>query len=130
MKPGGVVAIAGAGLTREIDDSVPEHLREWWEAPHWCLHSADWWRRHWQRSGILDVQLADAMPEGWELWLDWQRAVSPDNAPEIAALGADAGRWPTHVRAVGRRTGLALEDPIVTVPSGYTQRPLLRDHTA
>ena len=70
------------------------------------------------------------MPEGWELWLDWQRAVSPDNAPEIAALGADAGRWPTHVRAVGRRTGLALEDPIVTVPSGYTQRPLLRDHTA
>lgn len=129
VKPGGVVAIAGAGLTREIDDSVPEHLREWWEAPHWCLHSADWWRRHWQRSGILDVELADAMADGWQLWLDWQRAVSPDNAPEIAALEADAGRWLTYVRAVGRRTELALDDPIVTVPSSYTQRPLLRDRT-
>ena len=69
------------------------------------------------------------MPDGWQLWLDWQRAVSPDNVPEIAALEADAGRWLTYVRAVGRRTELALDDPIVTVPSSYTQRPLLRDRT-
>jgi cyclopropane fatty-acyl-phospholipid synthase-like methyltransferase len=126
VKPGGIVGVAGAGLTRGIDGAVPDHLLGWWEPGHWCLHSADWWRRHWQRTGILDVQVADAMPEGWRLWLDWQRAAAPDNAPEIAALEADGGRYLGYVRAVARRTDLRLEEPIVSIPSRYERRPLLR----
>src|SRR6185295_11842214 len=30
VKPEGIVGIAGAGLTREIDGDLPEHLRAWW----------------------------------------------------------------------------------------------------
>jgi SAM-dependent methyltransferase len=54
IKPGGPVGIALAGFLSEIDDPVPEHLAEWWvaEMPY-SLHSASWWRRHWERSGIL-----------------------------------------------------------------------------
>jgi SAM-dependent methyltransferase len=129
VRPGGTVGIAGAGLTREIEGPVPDHLHEWWEPSHWCLHSAGWWRRHWQRTGILDVELADTMPEGWRLWLDWQHAVAPDNAPEIAALEADAGRYLGYVRAVGRRTDLRLDEPIAAIPSRYEKRPLMRGHT-
>ena len=55
VKPGGPVGIAGAGLMREIEGPVPAHLREWWTADLWCLHSAAWWRRHWERTGILDI---------------------------------------------------------------------------
>jgi len=102
IKPGGMLGIAGAGLTREIDGPVPDHLREWWEPSHWCLHSADWWRQHWERTGILDVELADVMPAGWRLWLDWQLAVAPHNASEIAALKADAGRYLAYVRRATR----------------------------
>ena len=29
-----------------------------------CLHSAAWWRRHWERTGILDPDLADTLPDG------------------------------------------------------------------
>ena len=29
VKNGGLLGTAGAGLTREIDGRVPEHLREW-----------------------------------------------------------------------------------------------------
>jgi SAM-dependent methyltransferase len=129
VRPGGTVGIAGAGLTREIDGPVPDHLHKWWEPSHWCLHSAGWWRRHWQRTGILDVELADTMPEGWRLWLDWQHAVAPDNAPEIAALEADAGRYLGYVRAVGRRTDLGVDEPIAAIPSRYEKRPLMRGHT-
>lgn len=50
LKPGGVVAIAGAGLVQEFDGPIPEHLREWWTQDLWCLHSAAWWRRHWDRN--------------------------------------------------------------------------------
>ena len=40
-----------------------------------CLHSAAWWRRQWERSGILAVDRADVMPDGWQFWLQWQRMV-------------------------------------------------------
>jgi len=127
VKPGGTIAIAGAGLTREIDGAVPEHLQPWWEPGHCCLHSARWWRRHWERTAIADVELADTMPDGWRLWLDWQRAVAPHNATEIATLEVDAGRWLTYVRAVARRTDLPLDEPITAVLPRYERHPLLRE---
>jgi SAM-dependent methyltransferase len=127
VKPGGPVAIAGAGLVREIEGILPEHLREWWSSDLWCLHSAAWWRWHWERTGIMDIELADSLPDGWQLWLDWQRAVAPDNELEIKALEADRGRCLGYVRLVGRRrSGAKLADQIVSVPTQYTKKPLLR----
>ena len=86
LKPGGVLGIAGAGVMQEIEGSVPEHLQAWWEPSLCCLHSAAWWRRHWERTGIVDVELADTLPDGWRFWRDWQTVVAPDNATEIQAL--------------------------------------------
>lgn len=129
VKPGGVVAIAGAGLMHEIDNPVPAHLQAWWaqDLP-WCLHSAAWWRRHWERTGILDMEVADSLNDGWRFWRDWQRTIAPDNLVEIAAIEADRGRHLGYVRAVGRRrAGVPLHEPIVSVPTRYTKAPLLRD---
>jgi cyclopropane fatty-acyl-phospholipid synthase-like methyltransferase len=39
LKPGGTIGIAGAGLVREIEGSVPEHLSQWWTQDCWFLHS-------------------------------------------------------------------------------------------
>src|SRR5690349_9327995 len=91
LKPGGQLGIAGAGLMQEIEGAVPEQLREWWSQALWCLHSAAWWRRHWERTGIMNIGLADTLADGWQLWLDWHRVVAPDNATEIKALEADRG---------------------------------------
>ena len=126
VKPGGAVGIAGAGLMRDIDGPVPGHLREWWTPDVWCLHSAAWWQRHWEKTGIMDVERADTMPDGWQRWLDWHRVIAPDNAVEIRALEADRGDYLGYVRLVGRRLAPTLEDPIVSLPADYTKRPLLR----
>jgi cyclopropane fatty-acyl-phospholipid synthase-like methyltransferase len=127
VKPGGQVGIAGAGLVREVEGPLPEHLREWWTPDVWCLHSAAWWHRHWERTGIMHVELADTMPDGWQFWLDWIRAIAPDNDAEIKALEADRGNYLGYVRLVGRRQGhVTLADPIVSVPTEYTKQPLLR----
>ncbi|MGI8603671.1 MAG: SAM-dependent methyltransferase [Verrucomicrobiales bacterium] len=130
VKPGGPVGMAGAGLMREIEGLPPEHLREWWTQEcglGWCLHSAAWWRRHWERTGIMDIELADIMPEGWQRWLDWHRVVAPDNEAEIKALEADRGNHLGYVRLVGRRQGrVKLADHIVSLPVQYTKQPLLR----
>ena len=127
VKPGGVIGIAGAGLAREIGDVFPEHLRSWWTPDLWCLHSAAWWRRHWERTGILDVTAADTMPDGWRLWLDWHQLIAPDNAAEIQALTADHGEYLGYIRAVGRRrSSVQLDDPVTSVPTQYAPKPLLR----
>ena len=128
LKPGGTLGIAGAGLKQEIAGPVPEHLRPWWEPGMWCLHSAAWWRRHWERTGIMAVEVADDLPEGGRVWLEWQRAVCPDNLTEIQALEADAERFLGYVRVIGRRWEEArLDEPIVSIPSEYVRQPLLRD---
>ena len=122
------MAIAGAGLIEEINGPIPDHLRPWWaqDLP-WCLHSASWWRRHWERTGILDIEVADTLDDGWQFWRAWLQAVAPDNAVEIAALEADRGRHLGYVRAIGRRRlDAPLYEPIVSIPAEYTEKPLLR----
>ena len=127
VKPGGQIAIAGAGLSGEIEGPVPDHLSAWWEPSMCCLHSAGWWRRHWERSGAVAVELADDMSSGWKVWLDWQRMVCPENSAELRALEADEGRYLGYVRAVGRRRSEAkLDEPILSIPSQYTKAPLLQ----
>ncbi|MFO0954695.1 MAG: class I SAM-dependent methyltransferase, partial [Isosphaeraceae bacterium] len=127
VKPGGQVGIVSSGLTREIDGEVPEHLRAWWTGELWSLHSADWWRRHWERTGIVAVETADAMPDGWQRWVEWQRAVAPENTVEIDAIEADQGAWMGYIRVVARRRPDApLSPPIVSVPTTYTHQPILR----
>ena len=65
--------------------------------------------------------------DGWQRWLDWHRAIAPDNAAEILALEADRGRYLGYVRLVGRRQRQArLDDLGVSLPSRYTKQPLLR----
>lgn len=127
LKPGGMIGIAGAGFTREFEGEVPAALGRWWDASLVCLHSAAWWRRHWHRSGVLEVTHADSMPDAWQLWLEWQRAVAPDNRAEIEALERDGGDSLTYVRAVARRRPDArIDEPLTSVPVSYEPRPLLR----
>jgi len=133
VKPGGPIGVAGAGLVREAEGAVPDHLQGWWTQDFWACHSAAWWRHHWERTGIVDIELADTMPDGWKFWLDWLKAVAPENAAEIKALEIDAGKYLGYVRLVGRRRGEAkLEeycwpDTMRSFPPEYTKKPLLRD---
>jgi len=128
VKPGGTIAIAGAALLREFDGPVPDSLRAWWEPNMSCLHSADWWRRHWERTGILDIDLTDSMPDGWRNWLEWQKFIAPENLVEINAVEADAGKWLGYQRVIGRRRADAkLEEPVTALATHYVSKPLLRD---
>lgn len=128
LAPGGRLGIAGAGLMRELDGEVPAHLREWWAQDQpWSFHSPAWWRRHWGRTGILDVETADTLPDGWRFWVDWLKLIAPDNVTEIEAVEADAGSHLGYVRVVGsRRPEAVLYEPVTSIPAQYTKAPLLR----
>ena len=128
VKPGGPIGVAMAGFVQEIEGPIPEHLRDWWtQDMAWCLHSAAWWRRHWEKTGILDIALADTLSDGWQFWRNWLKLIAPDNVTEIRTLEADAGSHLGYVRVVGRRRVEAqLTEPVVSVPTQYAKKPLLR----
>ena len=131
VKVGCPIAIAGAGLTQEPTGQIPEHLREWWTQDLWSIHSAEWWRQHWERTGIVEVELAETMPEGWKLWLEWVQAIAPEKTTEIQTIEADAGQYLGYARLVGRRKPAKLEEycwpnTMRSIPMQYTKLPLLR----
>jgi len=127
VKHGGAIGIAGAGLVNEID-SMPAHLEAWWTPDMWMLHSAAWWRRHWEKSGLVSIDRADTLDGGWRLWREWVGAIAPQNTVEAAALDADAGRTLGYVRVVARRRpDAAAMEPVVSVPTEYVKKPLLRE---
>jgi len=132
VKPGGPIGIAGAGLAQEMPTPLPEHLREFWTQDCWCLHSAAWWRRHWERTGLVRIDTADAMNDGWQFWSHWHRTAWPHNTTEIAAVESDAGRYLTYIRVVGRREAnkqlenYAWPDALRSMPQQYEKKAMLR----
>lgn len=127
LKPGGLLAISGAGLMKDIDSTVPQHLQRWWTTDLWCLHSASWWKKHWERTGLVDVLISDSLENGWTFWLDWHRTIAPDNAVEIDALNVDKGEYLGYVRTVAKkRKGVESADPMLSIPYQYTYAQLLR----
>jgi cyclopropane fatty-acyl-phospholipid synthase-like methyltransferase len=133
VKPGGPIGIAGAGLVEEVPSPLPEHLRKNWTQDCWALHSLAWWRHLWERTGLVDITAADSMADGWKLWAHWQRAAWPDNLAEIEMVEADAGRYFTYFRLVGRRRDeikleeYAWPDALRSMPGQYEKHPMLRD---
>ena len=107
VKPGGQMGIVVPGLVEELpSDEPPEHLRPYWEPAFFSLHSPAWWKRHWERSGLVAVELADLLPDGWRLWLEsdrlWsERIGKPPDEADMLAL--DGGRTLGFTRMVARR---------------------------
>lgn len=132
VKPEGAIGIVGAGLTRELDGEVPEHLRDFWSQDFWAFHSVSWWRRHWERTGIVRIEAAESMPDASSLWLDWQTTAHPENQDEIKAITADQGRTLGIFRMVARRIPEAKlvdycwPDNMKSFPADFEPRPLLR----
>jgi SAM-dependent methyltransferase len=118
VPPGGQIGIVVPGLMQEFAGPVPEHLSRkqasggtFWGTDCWSWHTADWWRRLWERTGLVTVELADTLPDGWRHWLQWDRAVQAVGASpfpsDAEALEADAGRYIGLIRMVGRRKATA-----------------------
>jgi SAM-dependent methyltransferase len=117
VKPGGQIGIVVAGLARDFNGPVPEHLTRprqdgstLWVDECWCFHTAAWWRNHWARISTVDVEIADVMPDGWRHWLQYEKACREAGTllfpSEEETLETDAGRYLALIRMVGRRKEL------------------------
>lgn len=130
VKPEGIIGIALAGFVDELTDVVPEHLASWLKAEPALrsMHSSQWWSRHWASTGLVNIDLADSMRDGWRHWLKWHQIIAPDNHTEIDAIEKDQGGCLGYNRIVARRRlDACVNEPIASIPSSYRPMPLLRD---
>ncbi|GAA2274515.1 hypothetical protein GCM10009853_030620 [Glycomyces scopariae] len=111
LAPGGVLAFVTLGLAEEIDGVVPEHLADAWEPDFHAFHSPEWWRAHLGRSGQLDVEHADLLPDGWEHCMRWHELGARAAEPQwrgfcegwVRRFGIDRGRTIGLPRVVARK---------------------------
>lgn len=67
-KQGGQYGMVCPALTREFMHGLPEGLAEHWEPDMYAWHSADWWRKMWQKTNLVDVTYSGDIPNGKALW--------------------------------------------------------------
>ncbi|MGY5853323.1 MAG: methyltransferase domain-containing protein [Candidatus Thorarchaeota archaeon] len=86
-----------------LPDEMPEHLKQYWEScALYTWHSAEWWERHWLKTNLVEIEIADNFPEkeGYQTYLDWERIIGyPQKIAED-----DKGRNITFSRLVVRKT--------------------------
>lgn len=109
VKPGLPIGVVLPGFMKELKGPLPAHLHPFWAQECWTWHTVEWWRAHWERTGLVAIESADIMPQGIEAWLQWKRArqAAGDHresvATDIEVMEADKGQYMGFMRLVGRR---------------------------
>jgi SAM-dependent methyltransferase len=103
VEPGGRIGIVVPGLAGRWEDA-PEEVKAHLNWEFWTFHGPEWWRERWERSGLVQVEHADLVPDGWRHWLRSDRASAHGlSYPDwVAALEADEGRTLGLSRVVAR----------------------------
>jgi cyclopropane fatty-acyl-phospholipid synthase-like methyltransferase len=110
LRPGGRLGIVVPGV-RDESDRLPPHVAPFEFEGYDTLHSPDWWREHWERRGLVTVERADWIDDGWVDWLAWNEitlaagaaAMADAARSEIEMLTIDAGRTLGFSRAIARK---------------------------
>ncbi|MGI8867767.1 MAG: SAM-dependent methyltransferase [Mycobacteriales bacterium] len=108
VRPGGGIGFVVPGLAYESDELPPDRLAAYWKWDFCSFHSPGWWRRHLEKTGLVTVEVADRLPDGWRDWLQWNEVCDADRGQpgdEAAMLRTDAGQLLGFARVAARRPG-------------------------
>ena len=101
LKPGGRLGIVVPGLQEELSEFPPTHLSQYWVWDFCSFHSPAWWRRHWEKTGLMELEVADALPNGWKLWLEWNDLCAECGLEKLRQLASQEAEM---LRVDGGRT--------------------------
>ncbi|MCP5027603.1 MAG: SAM-dependent methyltransferase, partial [Actinomycetia bacterium] len=93
LRAGGQFGAVMPALLTELDaegsdPKPPAHLEPWWESEFCCFHGPEWWQKHWAKTGLVNVDHADAIDDGW---LDWHR-FNDATLPHATGWRLESGR--------------------------------------
>jgi cyclopropane fatty-acyl-phospholipid synthase-like methyltransferase len=109
LKQGGIIGIIVPGLQQEIGNNIPVSLQPYWEPELNTLHTAEWWKNHWKKTGLVKIIVADLLPEGWKIWYEWEneivktRGISKERGSDLELLKADNGEYLCFPRIIAKK---------------------------
>lgn len=92
LRPGGRIAISTPALAvdpYEQPPPVPVTALVGWEAAAW--HAPQWWRRHWELSGLVGEVSARLQPGSRDDWVRWARASGEADDGALLTMLASVG---------------------------------------
>jgi SAM-dependent methyltransferase len=107
-KGGHIGAVMNCSM-REINAPVPTHLKPFWDQDCWSWHDVEWWRKHWGRTGLVDIKVADTLPDGCKIWLQFNKArmAAGNNSQslktDIEVMERDRGEYMGWGRVIAER---------------------------
>jgi cyclopropane fatty-acyl-phospholipid synthase-like methyltransferase len=109
LKPNGQIGIVVPGLVKEFEEEIPSQMKPYWDNEWYSFHTPDWWSKLWKRSGVVDIEVADTMPNGWDMWMKWETTAKNSGLwqrnGDIELLTADGGEYFTFTRLIARKKG-------------------------
>jgi cyclopropane fatty-acyl-phospholipid synthase-like methyltransferase len=109
LKQGGIIGIIVPGLQQEIGNNIPVSLQPYWEPELNTLHTAEWWKNHWKKTGLVEIIVADLLPEGWKIWYEWEnelvksRGIPEERGSDLELLKADNGEYLCFPRIIAKK---------------------------
>jgi cyclopropane fatty-acyl-phospholipid synthase-like methyltransferase len=109
LKPGCSIGVVDVCFTRELEsiDDAPEYLRPHYTDYWYYVHTVEWWRAHWEKTGLVDVTTCEIAPQS-EFLLDELKkmydGIEEGNEVEIMReMEKDREKLIQMFRLVGRR---------------------------
>ncbi|WP_328520822.1 SAM-dependent methyltransferase [Kribbella sp. NBC_00359] len=89
LRPNGLIGVIVPGIRDTPGGPLPSYLTDRWGTDMCTWLSPDWWRQHWERTGLVTVETADMVPQGWLHWLETCARVGRGYEPDENMLRAD-----------------------------------------
>ncbi|MFD2248320.1 SAM-dependent methyltransferase [Pontibacter ruber] len=108
IKPGGCIAIVDVCFTKEIEtlSQVPDFLQKDYQSYWYFIHSIDWWKRLWEKTGLVQIQEATYLDEADLIRQEYIRDAEQEKEPDpfAKALSIDEQHFISFFKLIGRRT--------------------------
>ena len=108
IKPGGYIAIVDVCFTQEIEtlEQVPDFLRDDYQNYWYFVHTIGWWKKLWEKTGLVDVEAAKYLNEADLVRENYIKDFenSDDEDPFAKALKLDKQHFISFFKLIGKRT--------------------------
>lgn len=112
VKPGGQFGIVCPGFTREFEAGRPDTLKDFLGNDIFTFHSAEWWRKMWEKTGIVSITACYNVANPKEIWWPWAVWAKENLGfdDEIPMLEADKGNDIAFVVLSAKKNEAANDD--------------------
>jgi len=104
LQPGGQIGMIIPGYMRDITNGVPDYMDEFDDGS--CTwQTLPWWKNLWEKDGLVSIDIADTLPNGCNLWLQFDVAAAggQNTSDEIKVFMEDKGEYIGFVRLIGTK---------------------------